>query len=164
MRSTGESIGIDPMFPLAFLKSQEGAGFLLPKRGRVFVSVTDEDKPKILPLLEKLDLFGFDFLATEGTAQYMRRHGFAVEKIGKVFMEGTNILDDLRRGKVRMIINTPSGTQEVKDAQKIRLVAFSYRVPCYTTVPSASAAVKAIEMRKKTTPSLVCLQDLWGKA
>jgi hypothetical protein len=62
-----------------------------------------------------------------------------------------------------MIFNTPAGTQEVRDAQKIRRVAFSYRVPCYTTVPSASAAVKAIEMRRKTAPSLVCLQDLWGK-
>jgi len=163
MRSTGESIGIDPEFPLAFLKSQEGAGFFLPQRGRIFVSVTDEDKPKILPLLEKLDLLGFSFLATEGTGQYMRRHGFEVETIGKVFMEGKNILDDIRRGKVRMIINTPAGTQEVRDAQKIRLVAFGYRVPCYTTVPSASAAVKAIEMRRKRAPSLVCLQDLWGK-
>ena len=163
MRSTGESIGIDPEFPLAFLKAQEGAGFFLPQRGRVFVSVTDEDKPRILPLLEKLDLLGFSFLATEGTSQYMRRHGFPVETIGKVSKERKNILDDLGRGKVRMIFNTPAGTQEVRDAQKIRHVAFSYRVPCYTTVPSASAAVKAIEMRKKAAPSLVCLQDLWGK-
>jgi len=163
MRSTGESIGIDPEFPLAFLKSQEGAGFSLPQRGRVFISVTDEDKPKILPLVEKLAELGFEFLATEGTAQYMRRHGFKVETVGKVFMEGKNILDDIRRGKVRMIFNTPAGTQEVADAQRIRLVAFSYRVPCYTTVPSASAAVKAIEMRRKRAPSLVCLQDLWGK-
>jgi carbamoyl-phosphate synthase large subunit len=163
MRSTGESIGIDPEFPLAFLKSQEGAGFFLPQRGRVFVSVTDEDKPRILPLLEKLDVLGFNFLATEGTAQYMRRHGFEVETIGKVSKERKNILDDLGRGKVRMIFNTPAGTQEVHDAQKIRRVAFSYRVPCYTTVPSASAAVKAIEMRRKAAPSLVCLQDLWGK-
>ena len=164
MRSTGESIGIDPEFPLAFLKSQEGAGFFLPQRGRVFISVTDEDKPKILPLLEKLDLLGFSFLATEGTAQYIRRHGFEVETIGKVSTERKNILDDLSRGKVRMIFNTPAGTQELRDAQKIRRVAFSYRVPCYTTVPSASAAVKAIEMRRKTAPSLVCLQDLWGKS
>ena len=163
MRSTGESIGIDPEFPLAFLKSQEGAGFFLPQKGRIFISVTDEDKPKILPLLEKLGQLGFSFLATEGTAQYMRRHGFEVETIGKLSMEGKNILNDISRGKVRMIINTPAGTQEVKDAQRIRLVAFSYRVPCYTTVPSASAAVKAIEMRRKMAPSLVCLQDLWGK-
>ncbi len=163
MRSTGESIGLDPEFPLAFLKSQEAAGFFLPQRGRVFVSVTDEDKPKILPLLEKLDELGFTFLATEGTAQYMRRHGLEVETIGKVFKEKQNILDDISQGKVGMIFNTPAGTQEVRDAQKIRLVAFSYRVPCYTTVPSASAAVKAIEMRKKTSPSLICLQDLWGK-
>jgi len=160
MRSTGESIGIDREFPLAFIKSQEGAGFFLPQEGEIFVSVPDEDKPKILPLIEKLGLLGFSFLATEGTAQYLRRHGFTVDTIGKVYKERRNILDDISRGKVKMIFNTPSGTQEMSDAQKIRRAAFSYRVPCYTTIPSASAAVKAIELRKKAVPSLVCLQDL----
>lgn len=126
----------------------------------MFVSVPDEDKPRILPHIEKLSQLGFSFLATEGTAQYLRRHGFAVDTIGKVSQERKNILDDLSRGKVKMIFNTPSGTQEMSDAQKIRRVAFSYRVPCYTTIPSASAAVKAIEMRKRVTPSLVCVQDL----
>ena len=163
MRSTGESIGLDPEFPLAFLKAQEGAGFFLPARGRVFVSVPDEDKPRILTLIEKLEQLGFSFLATEGTAQYLRRHGFKVDTIGKVYKERRNILDDLSAGRVKMIFNTPSGTHELGDAQKIRRVAFSYRVPCFTTIPSASAAVKAIEMRKKIAPSLVCLQDLWGK-
>ncbi|MGQ9672838.1 MAG: carbamoyl-phosphate synthase large subunit [Candidatus Aminicenantales bacterium] len=163
MRSTGESIGLDPEFPLAFLKAQEGAGFFLPARGRIFVSVPDEDKPRILPLIEKLDQLGFSFLATEGTAQYLRRHGFKVDTIGKVYKEKRNILDDIRRGRVKMIFNTPSGTQEIGDAQKIRRVAFSYRVPCFTTIPSASAAVKAIEMRKKASPSLLCLQDLLDK-
>jgi carbamoyl-phosphate synthase large subunit len=163
MRSTGESIGIDPEFPLAFLKSQEGAGFFLPPEGEVFVSVPDEDKPKIPSLIEKLDQLGFSFLATEGTAQYLRRHGFRVDTIGKVHMERRNILDDIRRGRVKMVFNTPAGGRELSDAQKIRRVAFSYRVPCYTTIPSASAAVKAIEMRKKAAPSLVCLQDLWER-
>ncbi len=160
MRSTGESIGIDPEFSLAFLKALEGAGFFLPAQGRVFVSVPDEDKPRILSLIEKLDQLGFSFLATEGTAQYLHRHGFKADTIGKVYKERRNILDDIRRGKVKMIFNTPSGTQEISDAQKIRRVAFTYRVPCFTTIPSASAAAKAIEMRKKIAPSLICLQDL----
>ena len=160
MRSTGESIGIDPHFPLAFLKALEGAGFFLPAKGRVFVSVPDEDKPKVIPLLEKLDALGFSFLATEGTALYLHRHGFPVDTIGKVSKERRNILDDISRGKVRMIFNTPSGMQEMSDAQKIRRVAFSYRVPCFTNIAAASAAVRAIEMRKKMPPSLVCLQDL----
>jgi carbamoyl-phosphate synthase large subunit len=163
MRSTGESIGIDREFPLAFLKSQEGAGFFLPPEGEVFVSVPDEDKPRILNLIEKLEQLGFTFLATEGTSQYLRRHGFRADTIGKVHVKRRNILDDISRGKVKMIFNTPAGGRELSDAQKIRRVAFSYRVPCYTTIPSASAAVKAIELRKKTAPSLVCLQDLWGK-
>jgi carbamoyl-phosphate synthase large subunit len=84
-----------------------------------------------------------------------------VETIGKVYKERKNILDDISSGKVRMVFNTPAGGQEQSDAQKIRRVAFSYRVPCYTTIPSASAAVKAIELRQKRTPSLICLQDLW---
>jgi carbamoyl-phosphate synthase large subunit len=160
MRSTGESIGIDREFPLAFLKSQEGAGFFLPRGGEVFISVPDEDKPRILNLVEKLAGLGFEFLATEGTALYLRRHGFLVDIIGKVHLEGRNILDDIRQGRVKMIFNTPAGGRERSDAQMIRRVAFSYRVPCYTTIPSASAAVKAIERREKAGPSLVCLQDL----
>src|SRR4030065_262603 len=163
MRSTGESIGIDREFPLAFLKSQEGAGFFLPPEGEVFVSVPDEDKPKILSLIEKLDQLGLSFLATEGAAQYFPRHGFPVDTIGKVHMERRNILDDISRGKVKMVFNTPAGGRELSDAQKIRRVAFSYRVPCYTTIPSASAAVKAMERRKTTAPTRACLQDLWDR-
>ncbi|MFQ5722159.1 MAG: carbamoyl-phosphate synthase large subunit, partial [Candidatus Aminicenantales bacterium] len=160
MRSTGESIGIDRYFPLAFLKAEEGAGFSLPHQGKVFVSVCDEDKPKAVPLVEKLVGLGFNLIATEGTASYLHRHGFAVETIGKVYLENKNILDDIKAGKIAMIFNTPSGRYERKDAQKIRKVAFSYRVPCFTTVPSASAAIKAIEMKRKIPPSLICLQDI----
>ncbi len=160
MRSTGESIGIDTHFPLAFLKAEEGAGFHLPDEGRVFVSAPDEDKPKIIPIVEKLEQLGFDLVATEGTTQYLRRHGFRVETIGKIYREKRNILEDIKEGKVGMIFNTPTGTYEISDAQKIRKVAFSYRVPCFTTIPSAMAAVKAIEMRRKNPPSLLCLQDI----
>jgi len=160
MRSTGESIGIDRHFPLAFLKAAEAAGFHLPQEGRVFVSVPDEDKPKIIPIVEKLEQLGFDLVATEGTTQYLHRHGFRVETIGKVYKGKRNVLEDIKERKVGMIFNTPSGIREWSDAGKIRKIAFSYRIPCYTTIPSASAAVKAIEMRRKTSPSLLCLQDI----
>jgi carbamoyl-phosphate synthase large subunit len=83
-----------------------------------------------------------------------------VDTIGKVFKEKRNILEYIKEGKVGMIFNTPSGTYERSDARKIRTVAFSYRVPCFTTIPSASAAVKAIEVRRKSSPSLLCLQDI----
>jgi len=122
--------------------------------------VCDEDKPKVVPLVEKLSQLGFKLIATEGTTYYLRRHGFAVDTIGKVYKEKKNILDDIKEGKVNMIFNTPSGIHEREDAQKIRKVAFSYRIPCLTTIPSASAAIKAIEMRKKISPSLLCLQDI----
>jgi carbamoyl-phosphate synthase large subunit len=160
MRSTGESIGIDRHFPLAFLKAAEGAGFHLPQEGRVFVSTPDEDKPKIIPIVEKLEQLGFNLVGTEGTTQYLRRHGFYMDTIGKVFKEKRNIIEDMKEGRVGMIFNTPSGTHEWSDAHKIRKVAFSYRIPCYTTIPSATAAVKAIEMSRKTPPSLLCLQDI----
>lgn len=162
MRSTGESIGIDRHFPLAFLKAEEGAGFHLPRKGKVFVSVPDEDKPRILPIVEKLERLGFKLAATEGTTQYLLRHGFRVDAIGKVSREKRNILEYIKEGQVGMIFNTPSGTHERSDARKIRTVAFSYRVPCYTTIPSASAAVRAIEAREKSSPSLLCLQDILG--
>ncbi|MCK4646591.1 MAG: carbamoyl-phosphate synthase large subunit [Candidatus Aminicenantes bacterium] len=160
MRSTGESIGIDRHFPLAFLKAEEGAGFHLPQGGSVFVSVPDEDKPKIVPIVEKLERLGFELVATEGTTQYLRRHGFHVHTIGKISKEKRNILEAIKEGKIGMIFNTPSGTHERSDAGMIRRVAFSYRIPCYTTIPSASATVKAIEMRRTTSPSLICLQDI----
>ncbi|NQT80299.1 MAG: carbamoyl-phosphate synthase large subunit [Candidatus Aminicenantes bacterium] len=160
MRSTGESIGIDTHFPLAFLKAQEGAGFHLPQEGNIFVSAPDEDKPKIIPIVEKLEQLGFNLVATEGTTQYLRRHGFRVDTVGKVYKEKRNILEEIKEGKVGMIFNSPSGTHEISDAHKIRKIAFAYRIPCYTTIPSASAAVKAIEMRRKTLPSLLCLQDI----
>jgi carbamoyl-phosphate synthase large subunit len=160
MRSTGESIGIDSHFPLAFLKAEEGAGFHLPDKGKVFVSAPDEDKPKIVPIVEKLEQLGFDLVSTEGTTHYLRRHGFRVETTGKIYKEKRNILEDIKEGRVKMIFNTPSGSPERSDAHKIRKVAFSYRIPCYTTIPSASAALKAIEMRRKNPPSLICLQDI----
>lgn len=160
MRSTGESIGIDRYFPLAFLKAEEGAGFSLPLKGKVFISFNDEDKPKVVPLVEKLAQLGFKLIATEGTSQYLTRHGFAVDTIGKVYKGKKNILDDIKERKVRMIINTPAGGHERTDAQMIRKVAFSYRIPCFTTIPSASAAIKAIEMKKKISSSLLCLQDI----
>ena len=160
MRSTGESIGIDTHFPLAFLKAEEGAGFHLPDKGRIFVSAPDEDKPKIVPIVEKLEQLGFDLVSTEGTSHYLRKHGFRVETTGKIYKEKRNILEDIKEGRVKMIFNTPSGTPERSDAHKIRKVAFSYRIPCYTTIPSASAALKAIEMRRKNPPSLICLQDI----
>lgn len=160
MRSTGESIGIDSHFPLAFLKAEEGAGFHLPDKGRVFISAPDEDKPKIIPIVEKLEQLGFDLVSTEGTSHYLRRHGFHVKITGKIYKEKRNILEDIKEGRVVMIFNTPSGTPERSDAHKIRKVAFSYRIPCFTTIPSASAALKAIEMRRKNPPSLICLQDI----
>jgi carbamoyl-phosphate synthase large subunit len=160
MRSTGESIGIDPYFPLAFLKAAEAAGFYLPQKGRVFVSLRDEDKPKVIPIVEKLAQMGFGFVATEGTAKYLNRHGFAVDTIGKVYKESKNILQDIKKGKVSLLINTPATQHEHKDAQTIRKVAFLYRVPFYTTIPSASAAVNAIEMKQRIAPSIHCLQDI----
>jgi len=114
MRSTGEAIGIDKYFPLAFLKAEEGAGFSLPLKGKVFISFNDEDKPKVVPLVEKLAQLGFKLIATEGTSQYLTRHGFAVDTIGKVYKGKKNILDDIKEGNVRMILNTPAGVHEIK--------------------------------------------------
>ncbi len=160
MRSTGESIGIDRHFGLAFLKAMEGAGFQLPLKGRAFVSVPDEDKPRLLPIVEKLAGLGFRFMATEGTAQYLNRHGFAAEVVGKISASRHNILNDIRKGRVHLIFNTPNGRQEMDDSRMIRHVAFSYRLPCFTTIPSASAACAAIELRKKRPPDVYCLQDI----
>ncbi len=163
MRSTGESIGLDRNFALAFLKAMEGAGFKLPATGQVFVSVPDEDKPRFLPIVEKMANLGFRFTATEGTAQYLKRHGFKAKIVGKIASSRHNILNDIKEGRVNLIFNTPNGRQEMDDARIIRHVAFSYRVPCFTTIPSASAACSAIHIRRKKEPDVYCLQSLHQK-
>jgi len=150
MRSTGEVMGIDVDFPTAFGKSQQAAYGGLPTGGTAFISVADRDKRAMIFPIKRLADLGFTLLATEGTAQVLRRNGIASTVVRKA-SEGTSadgeqtILGMIAAGEVSMIVNTPSGNQARADGYEIRAAATSVGSPIITTIQELSAAVQAIE-------------------
>jgi carbamoyl-phosphate synthase large subunit len=144
MKSTGEVMGIDKNFALAFAKSQMGAGVKLPQSGKVFVSVKDTDKPVILPACQKLVELGFEVVATGGTARYLNDHNVKVTLVNKVAQGRPHIVDHIIDGDIAMIFNTTEGWQSLKDSESIRRSALNERVPSYTTAAGSVAVVEAI--------------------
>ncbi|WGJ87597.1 carbamoyl-phosphate synthase large subunit [Gordonia sp. SMJS1] len=149
MKSTGEVMGIDADFGRAFAKSQTAAYGSLPTSGKIFVSVANKDKRALIFPVKHLADLGFDILATEGTADVLRRNGIKCETVRKHFeaAEGQRtIVDIIRAGEVTMVINTPYGNSGPRvDGYEIRSAAVSVNIPCITTVQGASAAVQGIE-------------------
>ncbi|WP_326524290.1 carbamoyl-phosphate synthase large subunit [Sphingomonas sp.] len=144
MKSTGEVMGIDRDFPIAFAKAQLGAGTVLPSSGTVFVSVKDSDKPVILPGVRILAEQGFEIVATGGTADYLLANGVKVEPVLKVAQGRPNIVDRIRDGGVAMVMNTTEGWQSLKDSQEIRKSALAQKIPYFTTASAAVAAARSI--------------------
>lgn len=145
MKSTGEVMGLDRGFAMAFAKSQMGAGVALPKGGKVFVSVKDSDKPVILPGVRKLLALGFEIVATGGTHDYLTDAGLTVERVNKVAQGRPHIVDAIVDGEIALILNTTEGWQSLKDSQSIRRGALEGKLPYYTTASAGLAAVEAIE-------------------
>ncbi|WP_238422310.1 carbamoyl-phosphate synthase large subunit [Gordonia sp. 'Campus'] len=149
MKSTGEVMGIDADFGRAFAKSQTAAYGSLPTSGKIFVSVANKDKRALIFPVKHLADLGFEILATEGTADVLRRNGIKCETVRKHFeaAEGQRtIVDIIRGGEVTMVINTPYGNSGPRvDGYEIRSAAVSVNIPCITTVQGASAAVQGIE-------------------
>ncbi len=144
MKSTGEVMGIDPDFVLAFAKAELGAGTILPSGGTVFVSVKDGDKPVILPATRLLVSQGFNIVATGGTAAFLAQEGVPVERINKVAQGRPHIVDRIKDGAIALIFNTTEGWQSLKDSQPIRAGALAHKVPYFTTAPASLEAAKAI--------------------
>ncbi|MGL4670454.1 MAG: carbamoyl-phosphate synthase large subunit [Methanobacteriaceae archaeon] len=142
MKSTGESMGIDDNFGLSFYKSQLAAGMDLPKSGRIFISVKDADKSKIVEIAKKADELGFELVATPGTA---RATDVDMKEVRKVSQGSPNIRDDIVNGDIDLIINTPSGKQSADDGYHIRRLAIELGIPYVTTIAGAKAALNAIE-------------------
>ena len=148
MKSTGEVMGIDYNFGIAYYKAQLAAGMKFPTEGTVFVSVKKEDKQKILPVVKKLKEMGFTITATDGTAEFLRENGIDAEIVLKVSQGRPNILDLIINKQVDFIINTPSGKKGKTEGYYIRRAAVDYNIPYITTVSGAMAAVKGIEAVK----------------
>jgi carbamoyl-phosphate synthase large subunit len=144
MRSTGEVMGIDDTFAMAFAKSQLGAGVRLPQAGTLFVSVKDTDKPVVLPAVRKLSALGFTIVATGGTARYLADEGVSVEQVNKVAEGRPHIVDAMKNGDVHLVFNTSEGRQAMSDSFSLRQTALMGSIPYYTTVAGMRAAVEAI--------------------
>ena len=143
MKSTGESIGVDENFGMAFYKSQLAAGMDLPKEGKIFISVKEQDKKKIRPIAEKAANLGFELAATSGTADAAK--GVDIEKIKKVSQGSPNIRDAILNKEIDLIINTSEGKQTAQDGYIIRRLAIELGIPYVTTLSGARAALNAIE-------------------
>ena len=145
MRSTGEVIGLDRSFDIAFAKSQLGAGSKVPVKGTVFVSVKDEDKPRIVPSIRILADLGFRIVATGGTLRLLQAEGISAAKINKVLEGRPHVVDAIKNGEIQLIFNTTEGPQALADSRSLRRTALLHKVPYYTTLAGAIAAAEGIK-------------------
>ena len=159
MRSTGEVMGLDTDYALAFAKSQLGASVELPRDGSVFVSVRDEDKERVLPAIRLLSSIGFKVLATGGTQRFLAEKGIEAVKVNKVLEGRPHIEDAIRNRQVQLVINTTDGNKAVSDSKSLRRATLMQKVPYYTTMAGAQAAAEAIEALKKGQLEVRTLQS-----
>ncbi|GAB6125715.1 carbamoyl-phosphate synthase large subunit [Humidesulfovibrio idahonensis] len=162
MRSTGEVMGIDTTFGLAFMKGQLAAGQRLPEKGTVFISVNDRDKAIITPVAKAFDDLGFHIVATGGTADHLAAKGVHVERVLKVNEGRPNVVDLIKNKQIALVVNTPSGKRTVNDSKEIRQTTLLYGVPYTTTVSGAAAMAQAIREERGHGLSVRCLQDYYG--
>jgi carbamoyl-phosphate synthase large subunit len=165
MRSTGEVMGVDITFGLAFAKSQMAAGTRLPDSGTVFLSLADRDKPAGLEVARSFADMGFSIAATLGTAGYLRSAGLVVDTlVAKVGEEGvaSDAVELLAQGKVQLVINTPRGLGPRADGQHIRIASITYHVPCLTTLAAARAAAAGMADGRVHPLVVRSLQELHG--
>ena len=144
MRSTGEVMGFDDTFGMAFAKAQLAAGNVLPEEGRVIFTVNDGDKETITPVVRRLQDLGFEIAATRGTREHLRRLGIPAELARKVGESRPDIVDEIVSGEVALLVNTPLGEKSQFDDYKMRRAAISHRVPYLTTMSALSAACDAL--------------------
>jgi carbamoyl-phosphate synthase large subunit len=159
MKSTGEVMGIDASFGIAFAKAQLGGGMRLPKGGRVFISVRDEDKRGAAEVAKRLHRMGFEIVATRGTVAYLAARGVPSETVNKIQDGGPHIGDQIKKGEVAMVINTPQDAHSHADSFLIRRLALDYQVPYFTTMAGAEAAAEGIEYLERGELDVKALQD-----
>ncbi len=164
MKSTGEVMGIDRDYNVAFAKSQLGGGTRLPKSGTVFVSVKDADKPRILDTMRLLAGLGFRVLATSGTQRFLAGEGLAAVKINKVAEGRPHIVDAIKNGGVQLVFNTTEGATALADSRSLRRAALLHKVPYYTTLSGAVAAAQGIRAYLGGDLEVCALQDYFAAA
>ena len=162
MKSTGEVMGIDHSFGLAFAKSQMAAGFKMPLSGKVFISAHSHYKDRIVPIAQAFARMGFQIAATDGTAERLREHGVAAETVLKVSQGRPNVVDHIKNGDIQIVINVSLGRRSSRDAYHIRRGTLLYNVLYTTTVSGARALAEAIDALKKDPWDVAPLQAYHG--
>ncbi len=159
MKSTGEVMGIDTSFGIAFYKSQIAAGQLLPGKGKVLISVKNDDKRGIVFIAKRLADLGFEIFATKGTNKVLRSNNINAKTVGKIADGDNQILDYIKKGQINLIINTPTGQEGQSDMRPIRSSAVLHGIPCITTLQGAQAAVNGIESILKSDFQVKSIQE-----
>ncbi len=159
MKSTGEVMGIDKDFGRAFYKSQDAAMSHIPRKGTVFISVKNSDKPKIAEIARQFHRLGFKVVSTKGTTQVLKDYRVPVQEILKITEGSPNIEDWVKNKKMDLIINTPSGKGPMLDEGKIRSLAVSFNIPCITTLSAARAALRGLQAVKDDELDVKSIQD-----
>jgi carbamoyl-phosphate synthase large subunit len=163
MRSTGEVMGIDRDYAVAFAKSQIGGGSKLPLSGTVFVSVKDSDKDKVVEPIRALSEMGFRIIATRGTKRHLDGHGIESERVNKVLEGRPHIVDAITNGEIDIVFNTTEGAKALADSFSIRRSALLYHIPYYTTLAGALAVTEAIKALRAGGLKVAPIQDYVGK-
>jgi carbamoyl-phosphate synthase large subunit len=159
MRSTGEVIGLDRSFDIAFAKSQLGGGTKVPRSGNVFISVRDGDKSRVVDTARLLADLGFTLTATSGTARFLQEQGLAAAKVNKVSEGRPHIVDAIKNGSIQLVFNTTEGAQALTDSRSLRRAALLHKVPYYTTLAGAIAAAQGIKAYIAGDLEVRALQD-----
>ena len=159
MKSTGEVMGINSDFGMAYAKSQFAAGQMLPSSGTVFISVRDRDKKSATKAAARFHQLGFKLVATKGTAEALKRENLEVETVNKVSEGSPHIIDLIKNGEIDLIINTAMGSRTVQDSTSIRRTALLYKVPYVTTLAGALTTAEACEAIKNKHLSVKTLQE-----
>jgi carbamoyl-phosphate synthase large subunit len=162
MRSTGEVMGIDRNFAIAFAKSQLGAGSVLPRSGTVFVSLREADKPGVVAPLKLLRELGFKIIATGGTQRYLESQGVPADKVNKVSEGRPHAADAVRNGGVQLMFNTTEGATSLADSKPLRRAALLQKTPYYTTLSGAIAAAEGIKAYLAGDLEVRALQDYFA--
>lgn len=163
MKSTGEVMGIDSTFGKAFYKSQDAAWQTLPLEGKIFISVKNSDKRNIVFIAKKLEDLDFEIIATKGTAKVLKSNNIKCGSVGKIGEGDNKIIEFIKNGKIKLIINTPTGKESQSDTKIIRSAAVLHGIPCITTLQGAQAAVNGIEEALKEGLEVKAIQEYIGK-
>jgi len=159
MKSTGEVMGIDKEFGIAFAKSQLGAGVDLPISGTVFISIKDADKPAFVEICHSLIESGLEICATDGTTKYLNKAGIPARRVNKVLEGRPHAVDAMLSGEIDLVFNTAHGVAAIQDSLSLRQTALTNNIPYYTTMSGSRAAVAAIRALQKTKLSAKSIQD-----